>query len=177
MFRWKLHKYSPQQLSTKWNGTARWWKLAMLSIRKDMESAWQKVKLNSPTCNTRAVKSCFRLALPSRLEQSCASTAGIGRAFEFVQEMVEWKAWRWQMWRKIRPIWFSLNPLSTTPQSASSDGSNKPLDMKNVGGVFVVVAGGCGLAIVKGLIHWFLNIKKIARDSNVKLHKVWNFSK
>jgi hypothetical protein len=47
--------------------------------------------------------------------------------------------------------------------------------MKNVGGVFVVLAGGCGTAIVLGILQWIVNIRKMSRslDVNVLLQQIF----
>jgi hypothetical protein len=53
------------------------------------------------------------------------------------------------------------------------------LDIRNVGGVFVVVCGGCALAAVIGIIQWIVNARKIAKSIDVSFRvfsvDVWNY--
>lgn len=52
-------------------------------------------------------------------------------------------------------------------KGSDNDGNVAKLNMKNVGGVFVVLAGGCGVAMIQGIFKWICNIKKLSRDLEV----------
>lgn len=53
-------------------------------------------------------------------------------------------------------------------QGPDGDGSVSKLNMKNVGGVFAVLAGGCFVALLQGLFRWIYNIKKMSNTFGVK---------
>lgn len=54
-------------------------------------------------------------------------------------------------------------------QAGGADSAAQKLNMKNVGGVFVVLFGGCGVAMVLGLFRWYYNIKQMAKTLDVRL--------
>lgn len=41
--------------------------------------------------------------------------------------------------------------------------------MKNVGGVFVVLFFGCGVAMILGFFRWYVNIKQMAKTLEVRI--------
>jgi hypothetical protein len=43
--------------------------------------------------------------------------------------------------------------------------------MKNVGGIFVTILAGSGVAMVLGVVRWIKNIKKTAKKHDVSLLK------
>lgn len=47
------------------------------------------------------------------------------------------------------------------------------LNMKNLGGVFVVLACGSGVAIVLGVFRWCYNMRKMSRSLDVRLAEVF----
>lgn len=53
-------------------------------------------------------------------------------------------------------------------QGPDGDGSVSELNMKNVGGIFAVLAGGCFVALLQGLFRWIYNIKKMSKAFGVK---------
>lgn len=57
--------------------------------------------------------------------------------------------------------------LISTFKSADSDGNVAKLNMKNVGGIFVVLSGGCGVALVLGIFKWICNIRNMAKTLDV----------
>lgn len=42
------------------------------------------------------------------------------------------------------------------------------MSMKNVGGIFVTILAGSGVAMVLGVVRWIKNIKKIGRKYDVR---------
>ena len=53
-------------------------------------------------------------------------------------------------------------------QGGDEGGGTDKLNMKNLGGVFVVLCFGCLLAFVMGLVRWFVNVKQMSRNLEVK---------
>lgn len=50
------------------------------------------------------------------------------------------------------------------------------MSMKNVGGIFVTILSGSGVAVILGVVRWIKNIKKAARKYDVSvLYKIINF--
>lgn len=58
--------------------------------------------------------------------------------------------------------------------SDDGGGGADKLSMKNVGGIFVTILAGSGVAMVLGIVRWIKNIKKIARKYDVRLIKNYN---
>ena len=58
--------------------------------------------------------------------------------------------------------------MSVNFKGGDDSGGTEKLNMKNLGGVFVVLSGGCFLALIIGVFRWFVNIKQMSRNLEVR---------
>lgn len=74
--------------------------------------------------------------------------------------------------RRLRERWWKNNNVGDEDCSIEEEGKDSELKMENVGGVFLVLFAGFGVAIVVGILEFIWNVKKVSIDEKVVLINV-----
>lgn len=70
--------------------------------------------------------------------------------------------------RKLKKRWWKDLNVGKENCSIEDGGNDSELTMQNVGGIFLVLFAGCGVAIVIGIMEFLWNVKKVSIDEKVK---------
>lgn len=62
-------------------------------------------------------------------------------------------------------------------KGSDKEGGVSELNMKNVGGVFAVLAAGCGVAIGLGILRWIFNVRDMAKKLEVNYRRPSSYLK
>lgn len=69
--------------------------------------------------------------------------------------------------RKLKQRWWQERNIGEEDCSIEDDRKDSELTMENVGGIFLVLFAGCGIAIVIGVMEFLWNVKKVSIDEKV----------
>lgn len=69
--------------------------------------------------------------------------------------------------RKLKELWWKKNNVGEEDCSIEDDGKDSELTMQNVGGIFLVLFAGCGIAIVIGIMEFLWNVKRVSINEKV----------
>lgn len=78
--------------------------------------------------------------------------------------------------RKLKERWWKERNVGEEDCSIEDHGKDSELTMQNVGGIFLVLFAGCGVAIAIGIMEFLWNVKRVSIDEKVKcylLHFNW----
>lgn len=71
--------------------------------------------------------------------------------------------------RKLKVRWWKDNNFGEKNCSVEESGNDSELTMQNVGGIFLVLFTGCGIAIVIGIMEFLWNVKQVSINEKVLL--------
>lgn len=71
--------------------------------------------------------------------------------------------------RRLKLRWWQERNIGEEDCSIEDDGKDSELTMQNVGGIFLVLFAGCGIAIIIGLMEFLWNVKRVSINEKVYL--------
>lgn len=71
--------------------------------------------------------------------------------------------------RKLKARWWQERNIGEEDCSIEDTGNDSELTMQNVGGIFLVLFTGCGIAIIIGIMEFLWNVKQVSINEKVLL--------